>query len=1142
MTHYLRPTQSAQRSEAVGGLGFHGNSVLGSRSALHSNLTAARENGFSYPAMPVLSNGRDQKSLPDIPSDISDAIAHVTPHRQEFQKDVHLYTYTLSEPARFYYEVECAKYQQLSITIIFDGSDNVTLEKYTTNADQSGIGDASEDPLRCTVTAPPFQRVSVGMLRIVDPRSKTHIKMGYKIKVLPPDEKNYDAAVQWDADYISEALQGSKYAQLSSHPTLRGINNACEQHNVNFVDVAFPPSLSSLGHLETNSNDGSKAEGSNLENISTYGAGGVGKLLDAISEASMRKATESVNTPATADAAAFLKSIRPNHITWRRPHEFLGRSFDLFQLSAAQPSSTGHVDDDDQRTATIVDGPVDIRPGCLGNFWLLGALACLAERPALIKRIFQVPGEGRNSMRRNIHGAYKLRICKNGSWVTVTVDDYFPCSPGGGPIFSRSNGAELWVLLIEKAFAKLHGGYAFLRGANGGWASQGLADLTGAPTEVVRFDVNFNADALWEDALEHDRQGQLLCASTKGEDSWSDWSMNGLSDVALEGCDDPVAAATKKMQNVQRACAAAYARGDLIPGHAYSVLTLKETRFGDRLVRIRNPWGRIDWTGEWSPTSTRWTRETISDVSEIPVEESDDVEAAEVAARGSTDAGGSFWMGWNDFLTKFASLTICRIHSNSEVSPLRASRLLRSSYTEDKGPEPWDEQRIRGYFLCNGDTRQSSAFLPSKTGKDGSNSTGTMFDDHFVKTAMYIMDVPCDTETSVVISLHQQDCSVKGARPYIDLGLTVMCLAEDGQSFSLVPGGSSGCQVAREVSVEVNLRAGRYVIIPTSAGAAFRDAFRLSEGEKIQPNGSCQRVPLTRRCELDQEAEQGPANSSGTGTVDVPLAQHVFLPATEVAFLEIFARLDADMDGVLSRKELDHFMQMSEGAAMQPRVYDWIISTFECQSVSSRIGDGNEKEDVGLTPRGFLALYLYIFESGGADEDLLWRDLKFMGYDEHLNLVGARSFVLSTHAPAGCAIVIQKVPYDREAYAAALVVPVKSDPDTREVLDADGDVIFYRRSGGNWGVSFAVENGAGRRRSPSQKVDGDHGQILVFTLDCSDSKNTLSHTGGLSCTVKVLPGKTEVVHHLVPKKQSSWQWQYDAKWEWEDYDGVEDIG
>ena len=55
-------------------------------------------------------------------------------------------------------------------------------------------------------------------------------------------------------------------------------------------------------------------------------------------------------------------------------------------------------------------------------------------------------------------GIYDLRFCKHGQWTHVRVDDYFPCRPGKGlPVFSQANGPELWVLLLEKAYAKVHG-------------------------------------------------------------------------------------------------------------------------------------------------------------------------------------------------------------------------------------------------------------------------------------------------------------------------------------------------------------------------------------------------------------------------------------------------------------------------------------------------------------------------------------------------------------------------------------------------------------------------------------------------------------------------------------------------------------
>ena len=235
---------------------------------------------------------------------------------------------------------------------------------------------------------------------------------------------------------------------------------------------------------------------------------------------------------------------------------------------------------------------------------------------------------------------------------------------------------------------------------------------------------------------------------------------------------------------------------------------------------------------------------------------------AEAGAKGSTDAGGSFWMCWNDFLKRFASLAICRIHSNSSVTPTHSSRLLPHAApagTPAMRPEPWDEQRIRGYFLYN-EARAAVAkesvgtMTPRKHHDNHKDTPGK--EDHPVKTAMYIMDVPCDTETSVVISLHQQDYAVAGAKPYVDVGLSVMSLAEDGQSFALVPGGSSGCQVAREVSVEVNLRAGRYVVVPTSSGAMFRHTAGFASAKDARPAsepavGLAHTVPLTRRREAE---------------------------------------------------------------------------------------------------------------------------------------------------------------------------------------------------------------------------------------------------------------------------------------------------
>ena len=62
----------------------------------------------------------------------------------------------------------------------------------------------------------------------------------------------------------------------------------------------------------------------------------------------------------------------------------------------------------------------------------------------------------------------------------MVVDDLIPCKPSSQgattPVFSRNKGAELWVVLVEKAYCKLHGAYFATRI---GHCYEGLSDLTG---------------------------------------------------------------------------------------------------------------------------------------------------------------------------------------------------------------------------------------------------------------------------------------------------------------------------------------------------------------------------------------------------------------------------------------------------------------------------------------------------------------------------------------------------------------------------------------------------------------------------------------------------------------------------------------
>ena len=82
------------------------------------------------------------------------------------------------------------------------------------------------------------------------------------------------------------------------------------------------------------------------------------------------------------------------------------------------------------------------------------------------------------------NGCYCVWLNINGEWKPYVLDDWIPVV-SGKPAFSQAKGPELWVLLLEKAYAKAYKSYLNLEGGDPATA---LRDLTGAPTESIEFE------------------------------------------------------------------------------------------------------------------------------------------------------------------------------------------------------------------------------------------------------------------------------------------------------------------------------------------------------------------------------------------------------------------------------------------------------------------------------------------------------------------------------------------------------------------------------------------------------------------------------------------------------------------------------
>lgn len=59
----------------------------------------------------------------------------------------------------------------------------------------------------------------------------------------------------------------------------------------------------------------------------------------------------------------------------------------------------------------------------------------------------------------NTAGIYLMKFYINGIQSPVIVDDYFP-TKNKRPCYASTRDGELWVMLLEKAWAKLYGSYS----------------------------------------------------------------------------------------------------------------------------------------------------------------------------------------------------------------------------------------------------------------------------------------------------------------------------------------------------------------------------------------------------------------------------------------------------------------------------------------------------------------------------------------------------------------------------------------------------------------------------------------------------------------------------------------------------------
>ncbi|KAL2419845.1 hypothetical protein ABEF95_006501 [Exophiala dermatitidis] len=281
----------------------------------------------------------------------------------------------------------------------------------------------------------------------------------------------------------------------------------------------------------------------------------------------------------------------------------------------------------------------DMLQGSAGDCWFLAAISALGCNAEFIERVCVIQDQ--------TVGVYGFVFHRDGEWHQCIIDDKLylraPAYDESGDVvlgqygvrranqedqyqelFQRGSQSlyfaqcrdqnETWVSLLEKAYAKAHGDYASI---SGGQTGEAIEDLTGGVTTEIYTTNILDPEAFWRDELSRiGKDFVFSCAAAR----WREWR--------------PYLVANEKIREERRS--------GIVSQHAYAVLATYEGH-GQRLVKIRNPWGRKEWTGAWSDGSKEWTAEWLQRLNH---QFGDD---------------GIFWMTYKDMLSKYKYIDRTRI-------------------------------------------------------------------------------------------------------------------------------------------------------------------------------------------------------------------------------------------------------------------------------------------------------------------------------------------------------------------------------------------------------------------------------------------------------------------------------------------------
>merc|ERR1719414_210769 len=429
-------------------------------------------------------------------------------------------------------------------------------------------------------------------------------------------------------------------------------------------------------------------------------------------------------------------------------------------------------------------------------------------------------------------GVVRFRFWRFGKWVEVLVDDLIPTFQNNDDktelVFSHSTShCEFWGSLLEKAYSKLHGCYAVLDGGN---LSDALVDFTSGVSEVIDLEAKL---AVLRSA-ESDEKKALFRTMT-----------NEIEDHALM-CAAIKASTSEEIEE----------RTDLglVKGHAYGITAVKKIPLGESnlktlfkgreklaLIRLQNPWGQKEWSGPFSDTSPEWANISEKQREKLGLTFNDD---------------GEFWMPFDDFLTHFSELSICRLINTSIFS-------LSKTWKETQFFGSW--KATSASSTENGVEEGASFKLDLRSRAGGClNHPETFLNNPQYRFDIPYTDDPEDSKLEIIVQLSQKDARstlLSDQRQNLVIGFHIMKIeANRRYRVHQVVSGSDVATSDYIKTKHIFLRCrlprhsgGRFVIVPTTFKPGESTDFLLrifteASANIKELNEDSPRLPWYKKC------------------------------------------------------------------------------------------------------------------------------------------------------------------------------------------------------------------------------------------------------------------------------------------------------